>query len=278
MPDRRSSGRSARTAPAGRVPTPTTRRLIARRLVDSAYARPRMPTSPISGCSRVRHVHIDPHRACIRRRTSVSPLSCTQPMTSGALGRRLVADHHRLRRQRAAPRRAATRRCSAVRAPARRPRPARPASCAAGCRPPDRPRRPSCRGRRRAPPTARPTSTASSDGTYPAARRVDLVRRARAAAAAPVSSTTAGSPPCRAIICSKFLAARRPTPAPRAPCCSASCIARRPCSPSRTMRDAERARSTPSRSAGPSAAQHLDALGDLERVADGAAERRVHRA
>ena len=142
MPAAAGSGRRATRTPACRSsvlttinanrtcrpsPQPTTRGLIARRLVESAYASARMPTSPINGWSRV-NMSTGPHQSVLSALSAAqavatnicSPLSCTQPITSGASGGACVADHDRLRRQRHAPSPAATRRCSAAPSPARR--------------------------------------------------------------------------------------------------------------------------------------------------------------
>ena len=71
-------------------PHPTTRGLIARRFVDNAYARARMPTSPINGWSRVNmSTSTSPSDSSELTEPAAatnicSPVSCTHPITSGA--------------------------------------------------------------------------------------------------------------------------------------------------------------------------------------------------
>ena len=178
-----------------------------------------MPTSPINGCSRV---NMSTSTSSSEPATNIcSPLSCTQPMTSGASGRRLVADHRGLRGQRhrgAQPRLVVV---AQFEQRSRRRPPCRPASCAAGCRRTDRPGRPSCRGRRRAP--RRCGRRAAHRATARSRTCVALTWcTCRACGSLPVSSTTAG---VAALPRDHLLAASRaprPTPAPRALSASAS--------------------------------------------------------
>ena len=104
-----------------------------------------MPTSPIRGCRRLK-TFTSPH---IPATNSVSPLSWTQPIDEASRGGGRVADHRGLRRQRDAPRSAASRRCSAAPSACRRPH--RVAGLLSSMMPAARSTEsPSCRVRRRA--------------------------------------------------------------------------------------------------------------------------------
>ena len=199
----------------------------------------------------------------------LSPCACTQPSTSGtgAGGASPMVD--RRLRERRRPRRAGGRRCSAARARLAGLRPRRPA-CVEQHDAGGRVDRVVDLRSRPAPSSiaARPTSSASSRATIAGRRRGHACRRARPAAAGRDRRRRAASPPCRAIIARNF--------AQRGADASASRTLRSASSSRRgAAAEPHHARRQPhdeaSRSAGPAALQRLDALGDLEGVADGAA-------
>ena len=204
-----------------------------------------------------------------------SPLSCTQPITSGASGRRPgrrsppPASPSATRRRQ--PR---LRRCSAVPCTGS---PAATASPGFLCSrmPADRSTGSPFLSRPAPSATAvRPTSSASSDVHVAGCRAPSPGANARADGSRVGSSTTAG---VAALPLDHLpqLFARRARCERRAHFRSGLRFARPPgrraapsATPARTM--------SADRSAGPLPLKHLDALGNLDGVADGAAERRIH--